>query len=62
MTDLTTAYRELRAALAPFGIEINHDVLDLWRDREQHGHPPLPSVAVRRLAELAVRLLPEPPP
>jgi len=62
MTDLSTAYRELRAALVPSGIEINHDVLDLRRNRERHGQPPLPPLAVRRLANGAARVLPEPRP
>ncbi len=62
MINLATAYRELRAALAPCAIEIDEDVLDVWRDRERHGDPPLPPAALRQLAELAARLLRTPLP
>jgi hypothetical protein len=54
--DLDAAYLDLRAALAPLGIEVRREVVDLWRDREQRGHDAIPPDAARTLARVAARL------
>jgi hypothetical protein len=59
---LTGTYRDLRDALAPLGIEIGREVLDLWHDRQHHGREPLPADALKHLAELTARLATQPPP
>lgn len=56
---LTDAFDRLRAALAPLGIEIGTDVLDIWLDRERHGGAPLPNAALRDLAAWAASLAPQ---
>ncbi|HEU5427785.1 MAG TPA: hypothetical protein VFU74_12975 [Actinocrinis sp.] len=62
MTDLICAFNQLRAALAPLGIEITRDVLALWEDRRHHGREPLPANALKTLAEVAASLHAQPPP
>ena len=62
MTDLVRVFNQLRAALAPLGIEVTRDVLALWEDRRQHGHEPLPANALKTLAEVAASLHAQPPP
>lgn len=50
---LSAAYHRLRASLAPLGIEIGPDVLNIWLDRVQHGGEPMPETALRDLAAWA---------
>lgn len=59
---LNDTYVALRSALAPLGIEVGHEVLDVWQDRERHGYPPLPVDALKRLADLTKGLLSQVPP
>lgn len=59
---LGQTYAELRDALTPLGIEIGAEVVALWRDRERHSLQPLPTDALRHLADLATRLLVQAPP
>lgn len=55
---LCAAYDRLHAALAPLGIQIDPDVLDIWIERERHGQEPLPDAALRDLAAWVVALCP----
>jgi len=61
MIDLGETYLSLRDALSPLGIEVDRDVMALWRDREHHGREALPPEALRTLLELVVRLVKESP-
>jgi len=62
VSDLLCAFNQLRAALAPLGIEVTRDVLALWEDRRHHGHEPLPTDALKTLADVAASLHAQPPP
>jgi hypothetical protein len=57
VTDLAQAHAALQAALEPLGVEVGPEVLALWIDREAHGREPLPTDALKRLADVAQRLL-----
>jgi len=54
---ISEAFVKLQAALEPFAIEIGREVLDVWRDRAQHGREPIPARALERLAAVVDRLL-----
>jgi len=57
MTTLGEAFVKLQAALDPLAIEVGDEVLDVWRDRVEHGSEPIPAGALRRLAEVVDQLL-----
>lgn len=55
--NLAETYEELRGALAPLGVDVGREVLDLWRDRVRHSQDALPAHTLARLAQFATRLL-----
>lgn len=55
--NLTEKYRMLSHALQPLGIEVGSDVLDPWTDRAMHGRDPLPTSALKELADAVNALL-----
>lgn len=57
MAELSEAHAALAAALAPLHVEVGAEVLALWRDAERHGRDPLPADVLRRLAQVADRLI-----
>lgn len=54
---LVESFEQMRAALAPLGVEIGPEVLAIWLDRQRHGRDPLPERAVRDLADWAAKQL-----
>lgn len=56
---LAEQHAALRAALAPLGIDVGAEVLELWADREKHGQEPVTYGALKELAAVAGRLMRE---
>lgn len=54
---LLESFEQMRAALAPLGVEVGPEVLAVWLDRQRHGRDPLPERAVRDLADWAAKQL-----
>jgi hypothetical protein len=59
VSPLLNLYLRMRQALAPFGIEVGPDTLDLWRDQYKHGYGVINAAArgqEQHLADLIVFL------
>lgn len=54
---LVESFEQMRAALAPLGVEVGPEVLAIWLDRQRDGREPLPERAVRELAAWAEKQL-----
>ena len=54
---LVESFEQMRAALAPLGVEVGAEVLAVWLDRQRHGREPLPEHALRELADWAAKQL-----
>lgn len=55
--DLERVHRDLAAALELLGVEVDREVLNIWRDRQHAGADPLPESGLRMLGDLVLELL-----